>query len=120
MFGTIGDGAGGAASIVSSVADVIQGGLQVASNAQMLQSQKRQTVLDQQSAQLQAALADRQIRLQQATAATAERAARAQAALEAARGQAASQAQLSGTWVQLAFVGVAGLLGYVYLSRTLK
>lgn len=117
MFGFYGEGGGGggAGTIVSSVLDVVNSGLNIASNAQQLKAQKNAAILDAQSADQQQRLLAQQIVFQNASAAAAERQALANARLEQARGSAAAAS--SQVWVQVAVVGVIGVLGYVYLQR---
>jgi len=116
MFGFYGEGGGGGgAGIVSSVLDIVGGGIGIAQNAQQLKAQKNQAILDAQSADQQQRLLAQNIALQNASAAAAERQALANARLEAARGSAAAAS--SQVWVQVAVVGVIGVLGYVYLQR---
>ena len=117
MFGVYGEGGGGGgAGIVSSVLDIVGGGIGIAQNAQQLKLQKNQSVYAAQDAEAQQRLLVQNIALQNASAAAEERRLAAAARLEAARGSAASAS--SSVWVQVAVVGVIGVLGYVYLQRT--
>jgi hypothetical protein len=110
-----GGGGGGGAGIVSAVLNIVGGGIGIAQNAQQLRAQKNEAIFSAQSADQQQRLLAQNIVLQNASAAAEERRALANARLEAARGSAAAAG--SQVWVQVAVVGVIGVLGYVYLQR---
>jgi len=112
MIGSYGEG--GAGNIVSSVFNVVDSGLQIAANAQQLQAQRRQGMLNSQDAAAQERLLAQNIALQEASAAADIRKAQALAQLEAAKANTAGAGTTA--WVQVAFILVAGALGYAYIT----